>query len=85
MVSLRGFLLDPSVSQPISVWRESMEANLVAPVTILAASFWILSNSFDSYCGQLFHTTSAYISANEVGIHYHIFNFAAVRYFSKES
>ena len=33
-----------------------MEANLVASVTILAASFWILSNSFDSYCVQLFHT-----------------------------
>ena len=39
MVSLWVFLLDPSVSQPGSVWRESMEANLVAPVTILAASY----------------------------------------------
>ena len=29
-----------------------MEANLVAPVTILAAVVWILSNSFDSYCVQ---------------------------------
>ena len=44
------FLLDPSVSQPVSVCRDSMEANLVAPVTIQAASFWILSNSFESYC-----------------------------------
>ena len=34
-----------------------MEAKFVA---ILAASFWNLSNSFDSYCVQLFHTTSAY-------------------------
>ena len=62
-----------------------MEANLVAPVTILAGSFWILSNSFDSYCVLLFHTMSAYISANEVVIHCHIFKFAAVRHFSKES
>ena len=37
-----------------------MEANLFAPVTFLAASIWILSKSFDSYCVQLFHTTSAY-------------------------
>ena len=63
MVSLWVFLLDPGVSQPVSVWRESMEANLVAPVTILAASFWILSNSFDSYHVQLFHTTLAYSSS----------------------
>ena len=56
MVSLWVFLLDPSVSQPVSVWRESMEANLVAPVTILAASF-------DSYCVQLFHIKSAYSSS----------------------
>ena len=62
-----------------------MEANLVAPVTILAASFWNLSYLLDSYCVQLFHTMSAYISANGVVIHYHIFNFAAVRHFSKES
>ena len=37
-----------------------MEAHLVAPVTILEASFWILSRSFDSYCVQLFHITSTY-------------------------
>ena len=37
-----------------------MEANLVAPETILAASFGILLRSFDSYCVQLFQTTSAY-------------------------
>ena len=55
MVSLWVFLLDPNVSQPVSVKRELMEApsvsqsvsvkrelmeaNLVAPETILAASF----------------------------------------------
>ena len=27
MVSLWAVLIDPSVSQPVSVWRESMEAN----------------------------------------------------------
>ena len=43
-----------------------MEANLVAPVTILAYSFWILSNSFDSYYVQLFHTASAYSSSGRV-------------------
>ena len=37
-----------------------MEANLVAPETILAASFRILRRSLDSYCVQLFYTTSAY-------------------------
>ena len=36
-----------------------MEANLVAPETILAASLWILSRSFDSYCLQLSQTASA--------------------------
>ena len=61
-----SFLLDTSVSQPVSVFREWMEANLVAPVTILAASFWILSNSFDSYCVQLFHTTSAYSRSGRI-------------------
>ena len=43
-----------------------MEANLVAPVTILAALFWILSNSLDSYCVQLFHTTSAYSGSGRI-------------------
>ena len=43
-----------------------MEANLVAPTTILAASFWILSNLFDSYCVQLFHTTSVYSSSGRM-------------------
>ena len=66
MVSLWVFLLDPSVSQPVSVSRESMEANLVAPVTILAASFWILFNLFFSYCVQLYHTTSAYSSSGRI-------------------
>ena len=37
-----------------------MEANLVASETSLATSFGILLRSFDSYCVQLFHTTSAY-------------------------
>ena len=37
-----------------------MEANLVASETILADSFGILSRSFDSYCVQVFHITSAY-------------------------
>ena len=66
MVSLLVFLLDPSVPQPVSLWRESMEANLVAPVTILEASFWILSNSFYSYCVQLFYTSSAYSSSGRM-------------------
>ena len=43
-----------------------MEANLVAPVTILADLFWILSDSFDSYCVQLFHTTSAYSRSGRI-------------------
>ena len=43
-----------------------MEANLVAPVTILEASFWILSNSFYSYCVQLFYTSSAYSSSGRM-------------------
>ena len=43
-----------------------MEANLVAPVTILAASFWILCNSFDSSCVQLFYTPSAYSSSGRI-------------------
>ena len=43
-----------------------MEAYLVTPVTNLAASFWILSNSFDSYCVQLFHITSAYSSSGRI-------------------
>ena len=43
-----------------------MGANLVAGVTILAASFWILSNSFDSYCVQLFDTTSAYSRSGRI-------------------
>ena len=43
-----------------------MEAKFVARVTILTASFWILSNSFDSYCVQLFHTTSAYSSSGRI-------------------
>ena len=60
MVSLWVFLLDPSVSQPVSVRRELIEASLVAPVTILAASFWIMQKSFELYCVQLFHTASAY-------------------------
>ena len=37
-----------------------MEANLVAPETSLETSFKILLRSFDLYCLQLFHTTSAY-------------------------
>ena len=59
MVSLWVFHLDPSVFQPVFVRRELMEANLVAPETILAASLWILSRSFDSYCLQLSQTASA--------------------------
>ena len=43
-----------------------MEANLVAPVTILAASFRILSYSFDSYSVQLFHTPSVYSSSGRI-------------------
>ena len=43
-----------------------MDANLFAPVTILAASFWILSYSFDTYCVQLFHTTSAYSNSGRI-------------------
>ena len=50
----------------VSVCRELMEANLVVPVTILAATFWILFNSFDSYCVQLLHTTSAYSRSGSV-------------------
>ena len=58
MVSLWLFFLDPSVSQPVSVRRESMEANLVAPVTF--------SKSFGSYCVQFFHTTSAYSRSGRI-------------------
>ena len=47
------------VSLWVSVWRESIEVNLVAPVTILAASF-------DSYCVQLYHTKSAYSSSGRI-------------------
>ena len=46
---LSVFLLVASVSHPVSVSREFIEASLVAPVTILAASCWIFSNSFNSY------------------------------------
>ena len=54
------FLLDSNVSQPVSVRRELIETNFVAPVTFRAASFCIFSRSFDSYFVQLLHTTSAY-------------------------
>ena len=39
-----------------------MEAYLiiVAPVTILVGSFWVLSRSFHSYSLQLFHTMPVY-------------------------
>ena len=47
-----------------------MEAYFVASVTILAASFWLLSNSFDSYCVQLFHTPSAYSSSGRINEKY---------------
>ena len=43
-----------------------MEANLVAPVTILALSFWVLSKLGDSYCVQLFHTTSAFSNSGQI-------------------
>ena len=40
----------------------SIETSFVAPLTIRAASCCIFSNSFASYCVQLFKTTSAYSS-----------------------
>ena len=43
-----------------------MEAGLVAPVTILSASFWILSRSFYSYCVQVFQTSSAYSRSGRI-------------------
>ena len=52
--------------QPVSDRSELMEANFVAPVIILAASFWILSCSFDSYCVHLFQTTSAYSRSGRI-------------------
>ena len=65
-VSLCLFLLEDKVSQPVSNKSEFIETNFVAPVTIRAASFWIFSSFFDSYCAQLFHTTSAYSNKGRI-------------------
>ena len=66
MVSVWVFLLVPSVSQPVYVCRELMEAKLFASLTFLAASFWILCNTYESYCVQLFRTMSVYSSSGRI-------------------
>ena len=56
------FFLDVSPSCPTQPPLEFFlfEQDLVAPVTIIAASIWIFSSSFFSYCVQLSQTISAY-------------------------
>ena len=43
-------------SKPVSLDNMSKETSLIAPVAILAASIFILSIAFISYCVQLSHT-----------------------------
>ncbi len=47
-------------SHLVSIYNFSMLHNLVAPVTILAASIWIDSNSFFNSNVQLSHILSLY-------------------------
>ena len=53
-------------SQPVSLDNMSIETHLAVPVTILAASFCILSIDLISYCVQLSHTISAYSRAGRI-------------------
>ena len=50
------------VSQPISKYRDSRLANLVKPVTILAASNWTFSSLSISLSQQPSQTSHAYSS-----------------------
>ena len=62
-MSLCFYLLDFNISQPVSVRRELIETNFVAPVTFHGASFCNFFRSSNSYLIQLFHTTSAYFKS----------------------
>ena len=66
------FLHEERLSQPVSLNKLSIDTSFDAPVTLLAVSFCIYSNSVISHCAHLPHTTSAYYSRGPMNDIYYL-------------
>ena len=64
------YLRVSKLSHPASSRIVLFEHDLVAPVTIIAASIWIFSSSFFSYCVQLSQIISAYSKIGRINEKY---------------